>query len=161
MNRYTKYGIVSIVLIIVQTTLIQLLNLEGIMPDILAIWVVYIAIMEGQMEGMLWGFAVGLVFDFTTQEFIGLSALTKMLCGFLAGYFYNENKTRIVLSSYRFLLIVAFASFFQNVLYFIVFTRGSDVSLFRSIFVYGLTTTFYTSLFTIFPIFILSRKPQI
>ena len=52
MNRYVKYGIVSIVLIVVQTTLIQLLNLEGIMPDILAIWVVYIAIAEGQMEGM-------------------------------------------------------------------------------------------------------------
>jgi hypothetical protein len=92
MNRYIKYALVSVVLIILQTTLVHLLNLEGIIPDILAIWVIYIALMNGQMEGTLWGFSVGLVLDMTSPDFVGLSALAKTICGFLAGYFYNDAR---------------------------------------------------------------------
>jgi rod shape-determining protein MreD len=161
MNRHVKYALVSVLLIILQTTLVHLLNLEGIIPDILAIWVIYIALMNGQMEGTLWGFGIGLVLDMTTPDFIGLSALAKTICGFLAGYFYNENKTRMVLGSYRFVLIVFFVTLIQNIIYFIIFTRGSDIDLAHAVFQFGLTTALYTSIVTLFPVFIFSRKPSL
>jgi rod shape-determining protein MreD len=161
MNRYVKYALVSIVLIILQTTLVHLLNLEGIIPDVLAIWVIYIALMNGQLEGTLWGFGIGLVLDMTSPDFIGLSALAKTICGFLAGYFYNENKTKLMLGSYRFVLTVFFVTFIQNIIYFVIFTRGSDINLLHAVVQYGLTTALYTAIATLFPVFILSRRPSL
>ena len=161
MNRYAKYALFSVFLILLQTTLVHLLNLEGIIPDILAVWVIYIALMKGQMEGTLWGFGIGLLLDMTTHDFIGLSALSKTICGFLGGYFFDENKTKIVLGSYRFVLIVFIVTLIQNIIYFIIFTRGSDINLFRAIAQFGLSTTLYTSIVALFPVFIFSRKPTL
>jgi len=161
MNRYVKYSIISVLFIILQTTLVHLMNLEGIIPDILAVWVIYIAVANGQMEGMLWGFGIGLLLDLTSHDFIGLSALSKTICGFLGGYFFNENKTRLVLGSYRFILIVFFVTLIQNIVYFILFTRGSEINLLRAILQFGVTTTLYTSIVTLFPVFIFSRRPTL
>jgi rod shape-determining protein MreD len=136
----------------------RLLTLEGITPDILTIWVIYLALKEGQMAGTLWGFCIGLVFDFATGSFIGLSALTKTICGFTAGYFYNENKTPMTLSSYRFLLIILFVSLIHNTIYFIVYTQGSDIGLLRAVFQVGVATTFYTTTWSLLPMFAFARK---
>ena len=158
MNKYFRYAGISLILVLVQTTAAHLRNDEGVIPDVLAIWVVYLALTEGQMDGMLWGFAIGLLLDLTTQDFIGLSTLAKTLCGFLAGYFYNENKTRVVLGSYRFILIVFVVTLIQNTIYFAMFTQGSDINLLRAIVHYGLTTTLYTAVFTAFPVLYFSRR---
>jgi hypothetical protein len=83
------------------------------------------------------------------------------LCGFLAGYFFNENKTRMFLGSYRFILIVFVVSVFQNILYFVIFTQGSDIGLLKAIVQYGLTTTLYTAVVTIFPVLLFSRRQTV
>jgi rod shape-determining protein MreD len=158
MSRYVKYVLISIVLLVVQTVTARLLLLEGITPDILTIWIVYIALKEGQTPAMLWGFGIGLLFDLITGNFIGLSALTKTLCGFCAGYFFNENKTRLTLGSYRFLVIVFISSLVQNTIYFIIFTRGTDIGLARAVFEFGLATTIYTATTTLLPMFAFARK---
>jgi len=157
MSRYFLIAVVSIVLIVIQTTVVSLISLEGITPDVLAIWVVYLALREGQMRGTVIGFAVGLVFDLATGSFIGLSALTKTICGFMAGYFYDENKTKLILGSYRFLLIMMMSSFVHNVLYFILFTRGTEIGLLGAVFQFGFTTTLYTSALALIPLFVYSR----
>jgi len=141
-----------------QTKVMRLLTLEGITPDILAIWVVYLALKQGQLAGTLWGFCIGLAFDFVTGSFIGLSALTKTICGFTAGYFYNENKTPIILSSYRFLLIILFVTLVHNTVYFFIYTQGSDIGLLRAIFQVGVATTFYTTTWSLLPMFAFARK---
>lgn len=158
MNRYVKYGLVSLSLILIQTKLVSLVTLEGISPDLLAIWVVYIALAEGQLKGTVWGFAIGLVFDLLAGNFLGIGALSKTLCGFLGGYFFNENKTRLILGSYRFLLIVLFSSFIQNVVYFVIFTQGTDIGLARAIIQFGVTTTLYTTAVAFLPTLLFSRQ---
>ena len=52
------------------------------------------------------GFFIGLALDLLSGSdgMLGLSALTKTVAGFIAGYFYNENKTLQTLGSYRFLV---------------------------------------------------------
>lgn len=156
--KVVRYVIISVLLVIVQTSLIHLLTLEGVTPDILTIWVVYLAVREGQLRGTVWGFAVGLLFDVVSGGFFGLSALTKTVSGFCAGYFYNENKTPLTLSSYRFLVIVLIVSMIHNTLYFLIDTQGSDVGLIRAIFQVGVATTFYTTIWTLVPMFAFARK---
>src|SRR5258706_12621890 len=110
MRKLIIYCFISMLLILAQTSLLRLVSLEGITPDILTIWIVYIALKEGQLSATLSGFCIGLIVDLITGNFIGLAALTKTLAGFFAGYFYNENKTRLTLGSYRFPLIVLLTS---------------------------------------------------
>jgi rod shape-determining protein MreD len=158
MTRQLKYALVSIVLVILQSKVITLLTLEGITPDILTIWIVYLAVMEGQLPATIWGFSIGLLLDLVSGNFIGLSALTKTVAGFCAGYFYNENKTRLTLGSYRFVLMVLFVSVIHNTVYFAIYTQGSEIGLLRAVFQVGLATTFYTSICTLPPMFAFSRK---
>lgn len=158
MMRHVKYFFLTFILIVVQTQVLRLLSLEDITPDILTIWIVYIAVKNGQLSATVWGFIVGLLFDLTTGNFIGLSALTKTITGFAAGYFFQENKGQTILASYRFVIIVLIVSLISNTIYFIVFTRGSDINLWRAIFQIGMATTFYTSAVSLLPMFIFSRK---
>ncbi len=153
-----KYFLISLIFIVVQIEVASLLSLEGITPDILTIWIVYIALQKGQISATIWGFCIGLMFDFAAGNFIGLSALSKTVVGFAAGYFYGENKALISLGSYRFVLIVLIVSFIHNAVYFTVFTFGSEVTVLKAIFQIGLATTFYTAALTLLPMFVFSRK---
>ncbi len=89
MSRHLKYLFLSIVLLLVQAKTMTLLTLEGITPDLLVIWVVILALKEGQLTAMPWGFGIGLAFDLITGNFLGLSALTKTVAAFTAGYFFD------------------------------------------------------------------------
>lgn len=158
MNRTITYLFISLFLVVLQTTVARLLSLEGITPDLLVIWVVYLALTEGQLRATVWAFGIGLCMDLISGDFLGLSALTKTLCAFVTGYFYNENKTQMTLGSYRFLLIVLFAALFHNLAYFLIFTLGTDISFWRVVFQLGLTTTLYTATVSLIPMFAFSKK---
>jgi len=157
-NRTIKYLLISLLLVIVQTTIARLLSLEGITPDLLVVWLVYLALTEGQLRASVWGFGIGLCLDLISGDFLGLSALTKTLCAFVTGYFYNENKTQMTLGSYRFLLIVLLGGLFHSLTYFLIFTLGTDISFWRVVFQLGLTTTLYTATVSLIPMFAFSRK---
>ena len=158
MGKVFKYSFISYVLILVQSSVMHWVSLEGITPDLLTVWIAYIALRQGQLRATVWGFSIGLAFDLVTGNFFGLSALVKTLCGFVAGYFYNETKTALTLGSYRFLVVILVASAIQNTVYFIIFTRGSEINLLSAIFQYGLATTFYTTIVSLIPIFRFSRQ---
>ena len=158
MNRITRNILISLALIVLQTTIVRMLSLEGIQPDILIIWIVYVALTEGQMHATVWGFCVGLFMDLLSGNFLGLSAMTKTLSGFLGGYFYNENKTRLTLGTYRFLLVILFVSFLHNILYFLIYTQGSDMHFWSVVVRFGITTTLYTATLCVIPMFAFSRK---
>lgn len=153
-----KYSFISLMLVVVQTTLTRAIALGGIAPDFLVIWIVYITLKQGQLRGTIWGFSIGLFTDLLTGEFLGLSALSKTLTAFVAGYFYNENKTDLTLGSHRFLLIVLLVSFIHNTLFFFVFTLGTDLQFGGILLRYGVTTTLYTAVLSLIPMFILQRK---
>jgi len=158
MWKHLKYLLISFIIILIQTQLIPLISLKGINPDLLTIWIVYIALQKGQMQSTIWGFIIGLLFDFIVGNFIGLSALSKTITGFFAGYFYSENKAQMILGSYRFIIIVLITSFIHNSVYFVVFTFGTEISIIKAIFQIGLATTFYTAAIALLPMFFFYRK---
>ncbi len=157
-TRHVKYFFLTLLLLIIQTQVMRLFALEGITPDILTIWIVYIAIREGQVPATVWGFVIGLMFDLLTGNFVGLSAFTKTLAGFIAGYFHNEHKTALTLGSYRYIVIVLVVSLIHDMIYFVLFTRGSEITLISAVFQVGLATTFYTATMTALPMFAFARK---
>jgi rod shape-determining protein MreD len=158
MRQYFRYGIVTFLLIILQTTIIPFVSIANIVPDILIIWIVYVAIKIGQIPATVTGFIIGIAIDLVSGHFLGLSALSKTIAGFFAGYFYNENKVDYTIGNYQFLIIVGFSSLFHNIVYFVIFVQGSEIGFWTAIFRFGLFSTIYTVAFALLPMFVISRK---
>jgi rod shape-determining protein MreD len=160
MRRTIGYILLSIVLLVFSTTLLKFLAIYNIVPDILLLWIVYLAIKEGQLAGMVTGFLLGLTFDLLSgpDGMLGLSALTKTLAGFLAGYLYNENKTYQTLGGYQFLLAVGLVSLMHHAIYFLIFLQGTDIGWWRSILFYSIPDALYTTAVGLLPMFAIARK---
>ncbi len=160
MRRIFFYLFGSTVVFLLDTKLIKFLSIGDIVPDILVIWIVYIAIREGQMAGTIVGFAIGITLDLLSGHdgMLGLGALVKTLAGFTAGYFYNENKTLQTLGGYQFLLALTVVSLVHNLIYFLILLQGTDISPWGAIAFYGVPTTIYTAAFGLLPMFAFARK---
>lgn len=59
----------------------------GAFPDILTVFVVFVALRTGQKQGMTYGFAAGLASGILGGD-IGITTLAKTIEGFVAGYFH-------------------------------------------------------------------------
>jgi rod shape-determining protein MreD len=158
MQQYIRYSIATLFLLILQTTIIPFASIANIVPDILIVWIVYVAIKLGQIPATVAGFVIGIAVDLIGGHFVGLSALSKTVAGFFAGYFYNENKIDYTIGNYQFLIIVGLSSFFHNIIYFVIFVQGSEIGFWTAIFRFGLFSTIYTVAFAVFPMLIFSRK---
>lgn len=160
MAEYVRYGILLLVLVIVQKTLIWLIAVTSyeITPDILLIGIVYVSIRKGKITGSISGFLFGLLFDFFSFSFLGLMALAKATAGFTAGFFNRENKIERYTQSYVFLIIVFFCSLINNFLYFVLYFQGTILSFGDILFRYVIPTAVYTALVSIFPLIVIHRK---
>lgn len=161
MEYYFRSALIAVGLLLLQTTFIPFLSVGGFLPDLFIIWVVYVAIRRGQVEAMIAGFAVGLLQDVVTTQFFGLAALSKTVCGFAAGYFYNENNTEHTLGSYRFVLIVLLCSLIHNIIYYGIFLQGIRDSVLPALLEFSLATSLYTGIISVLPMFTFVRKYRI
>lgn len=116
-----SYYIFSVLLffpvLIIQTTIVQLVAVNGVVPDLILILLVFYAIKHGQMYGTILGFIYGFLFDLLTGSLLGSAMLSKTITGFIAGYFSNENKREGYLKSYVFSLIVLLCTLIDSTVY--------------------------------------------
>jgi rod shape-determining protein MreD len=158
MEGYFRSAGIVLVLLVLQTTFIPYLSIGGYLPDIFLAWIVYVALRKGQIEATVQGFAIGFLQDVTTTKFLGLAALAKTICAFIAGYFINENTTEQTLGSYRYIMIILLCSFAHNLVYFTVFFQGTEGSFFSQIVQFSVATTLYTGFVSLIPMFAFSQK---
>ncbi|HTY37676.1 MAG TPA: rod shape-determining protein MreD [Bacteroidota bacterium] len=158
MEHYLRSALVALALLLLQTTFLPLVSIGGFVPDVFLIWVVYVAVRRGQIEATITGFIVGLLQDAVSMQFFGLSALTKTIAGFVAGYFFNDNSTEQTLGSYRFLTIVLLSSVVHNVIYYGIFLQGIQDSVVTTTIEFSVFTGLYTVFVGMFPMFAFVRK---
>lgn len=158
MPHSVRILLITVLLVALQTTLIPFLSVANIIPDILLIWVVYTALQSGQIPATVLGFSAGLFVDLLSGQFLGLSALSKTVVGFAAGYFFNDNKVNFTIARYQFLVIVALMSLVHNLIYFTVFVQGTDIGLASAMLRFGLFATIYTTAVALLPWFVFTRK---
>jgi rod shape-determining protein MreD len=115
MREYFFGLILFFPILLVHLTLLPLVSINNTLPDLILILLVYYTLKNGQLYGTILGFIYGLLFDVITGGILGATMLTKTLAGFVAGYFYNENKKDIYFKSYSFLLIVFLSSIIDSV----------------------------------------------
>ena len=145
-------------LLIIQTTVIPLISVKGITPDLIMILLVFYSMRCGQIYGTALGFTYGFFFDLITGSLLGSTMLSKTLAGFIAGYFSNENKREIYFKSYIFLLIVMLCSVVDMVVNSFFSSIDLNTNLVRLFFEQGILPGIYTSVLGIFVIMFYPKR---
>lgn len=78
--------IFMMIFVLLQTTLMHHIAIEGVIPDLSLIVLIFLANRNGRVTGETAGFAGGLVEDFLSLSPMGFHALMKTVIGFLYGY---------------------------------------------------------------------------
>ncbi|MBD3316101.1 MAG: rod shape-determining protein MreD [Chitinivibrionales bacterium] len=86
------FGVLCISLVL-QSTLVPVVGIKGIQPDLLMVALFLLAMGQGVMPATYAGFFLGLAQDLYSPALLGQNALAKSITGFFAGLF-NEKIMR-------------------------------------------------------------------
>ncbi len=95
MHRRLAFIALLVVSFLVQTTLASEISIAGIKPDFILVVTVCLAVFEGPGRGAVFGFWGGFLEDMVSSAVMGVSSLSKVIVGYLAG----ELKNRMVSAS--------------------------------------------------------------
>jgi rod shape-determining protein MreD len=142
-------GAIIIVALVIQLTLINSVTILGMKPDLIMVVVVVFSLRKGEKEGIISGFASGLLQDFFSTSLLGINALAKTVIGFTCGII----KEKIFHEHILFIIpIITFiASFIQSILVFLLLRAfGIDYNLVWSLKQIALPEALYSSLLSPF-----------
>ena len=138
---YLKNILILILLAIIQSAIVPIFGIRGIVPDVVLIYLVFICSFRKRHEGVILGFTGGLLQDIISGGRLGISALSKSIAFFLAGTFpgnrYDKSLTLFILS----LFITSFVDQFIRLLFY---SHHDAVRLDIIIFRYVIPTSLYT-----------------
>jgi rod shape-determining protein MreD len=119
-----KWAGIFLLCFVLQTTLVPLIGIAGIVPDLLMTALFFLALRNGQVAAVGAGFFLGLAQDiFSAPSILGQNALSKTFAGFFAGFF-NERVMRV---DVVFQIVLLFAAFLVNdAVYYLVQAVKSD-----------------------------------
>ncbi|GMU96534.1 MULTISPECIES: rod shape-determining protein MreD [Ignavibacterium] len=150
--------LIFIPVLIIQTTVIPLVSIDQVVPDLILILLVYYSVTEGQIYGTVLGFIYGFFFDIVTGSLLGSTIIAKTVAGFVAGYFSSENKIDIYLMFFNFGLIVFLCALIDQIIY--SFFSAFDISsnIFLIFFQNAFLPAFYTALLSMIVIIFVPKK---
>lgn len=91
-----KSLLTGLLFVLLQITLLNLLSIRGVKPDLIVLFVVGRSLAEGPTAGVAWGFGLGLLLDGVSGGLTGLGALAYSLAGFFSGQIGpGKNITRL------------------------------------------------------------------
>lgn len=131
--------------LLIQTTIIPLLAIENVIPDLVIIILVYYAISQNQIYGTVLGFIYGFLFDIITGSLLGSTMIAKTIAGFTAGYFSSENKQDQYLIPYNFALIVLLTSLIESTITAFFSSVSFNTNIFMLFIQYSIFPSLYTS----------------
>ena len=146
--RCLVVGIILILNIILQSTLLQYIEIINIVPNTAIIIIVSFAFMRGEIEGAVIGFAAGLIQDIFFGQYIGMHALLGMFTGFLCGKLYIDFFKESFLIPLLLTICASFLYEFSFYILNILIHKYTDIMYFFKTII--LPETAYTALFSVF-----------
>lgn len=139
--------------LLVQLTVIPLIAVAGVIPDLVLISLVYYSISRDQLYGTVLGASYGVFLDLITGSLLGSSMLSKTIAGFTAGYFSTETKKEINISTYIFSLIVFICALIDSIIFSFFSAFDVQTNIFKLLFEQALLPSLYTAMVSILFIF--------
>ncbi|MBU2492564.1 MAG: rod shape-determining protein MreD [Bacteroidetes bacterium] len=137
--------LIFIPLAILQLTVVPLISIDFIVPDLILILLVFFTLRNGQIYGSILGFLLGLLFDLVSGGLIGAAMFSKTLAGFLAGYFFSEKRVETNLDSTMFIVIIFICAFVDSLFYSLLASSETDITIINLFFEFGILPAFYTA----------------
>ncbi|MHB1685788.1 MAG: rod shape-determining protein MreD [Ignavibacteriaceae bacterium] len=135
--------------LLIQTTVLPIIAVNGIVPDLIIILLVFYSMRLGQLYGTVLGFVYGFLFDLITGSLLGSTMLSLTIAGFIAGYFSNENKQDIYFKNYIFVLIIVMCSVVDSVLNSFFSSLDLNTNMIHLLLNQGLLPALYTAVISI------------
>ena len=145
-QHFIKSSIIFLILTALQLTLVPLISVGGVVPDLLIIYIVIYALRLGQLKGTFFGFVAGLFFDLISGGLVGSAMFSKTLAGFIAGYFYKDEFEELFSNTVLFTSIIFISAFVDSLFYAVLGSSDIELNLSSLIFINGLFPALYTSL---------------
>lgn len=136
-----RYVFVFAATFVLQLFVAPLFAIKDTRPDFILIAVIAVALRKGQIWGVLGGFACGVLWDTFGTEFVGLSALSKSVAGYVSGFFAGGRLDKRLNMLILFLVSVILL---HDVVYFTILSIGTPASFWEVVVGYLLGTTAYT-----------------
>ena len=147
--RVLIYTLCVIVILVLQTTVLDFIKVFNVEPNILLVFVVCIALLRGNVEGAVLGLFSGLALDMIAGTTIGFYALLGMYLGFTAGSvnkgLYKDNLLVVVFFTFLFTFAYEILVFILKVL----LPSGNITELFYSLRYIILPEAIYNSLLSV------------
>ena len=130
---------------VIQLTVIPFFEFDYVTPDLILILLVFFTLQQGQLYGTVLGFIFGFLFDLMSGGLLGSSMFAKTLAGFIAGYFFNENKSDRNTGSYFFVLVVFIAASIDSFFYALFGSAETSRNIFGVVFRHTILSGTYTA----------------
>ncbi|NQT35715.1 rod shape-determining protein MreD [bacterium] len=143
-NEILKLSVWGILIFLIQIAVAPLLEIKGIKPDLLLIFVIAVTIRRGSYAGLAAGFAMGFAQDLVSIGFLGVMVLAKSTVAFWSGK-WLENRD-IALSPLGWLILIIIAALSQGFLVSLFVLQGSQVSLINNMFYSVIPVSIYTGI---------------
>lgn len=157
--RILVWTLVIILTTVVQATIMPLISIKGVSPDLLLIIVVSVSLLFGKDHGVGTGFFAGLIQDLASGNIFGVYTISKLSTGYLFGMAERKVfKEHILLP----ILAVALATVFSGLIaMFVLIILGYKISLLPALTSRVLPAVIYNMVFSIpihRAIFVLSQR---
>jgi rod shape-determining protein MreD len=140
---------VFIPVVIIQLTVIPFISIQGVVPNLILIAVVYFSIANGQIFGTVTGASYGLVYDLISGSLVGSNMLSNTVAGFIAGYFSGETKREKYLYTYSFSLVVLISALIDAMIFSFFSVIDFNTNFLQALFNHALLPSIYTSIVSI------------
>mgnify|MGYP000085467751 CR=1 FL=1 len=155
MRKNLLWAVVVVATALLQTTWLDAIRLQGVLPDLTLLLVLYFAMFHGEERAMFTGLLGGLYQDVAGNALLG----HHILCHALIGFWVARLARRLITEHPAVKAgIVLMASVVHGTLYTgIQYVQTPDMSALQTIFSTVMPGAFYTALVTPLVFFVLSR----
>jgi len=84
--RMVAYVLIMVILMVFQSTVMELFKIGGIKPDLPLVFALCTALVKGENTGAFMGFVNGILEDIVFGRFLGFNALIKFITAYIQGY---------------------------------------------------------------------------
>ena len=147
--KYFTPLIVFIPVVLIQLTVVPFISVQGVVPNLLLIAVVYFSILDGQIFGTVTGASYGLLFDLISGNLVGSNMLSNTVAGFIAGYFSGETRREKYLYTYSFTLVVLISALINAMIFSFFSVMDFNTNFLQALFNHALLPSIYTSIVSI------------
>ncbi len=158
--KMLRLGIVTFIIYLIQTTFIQYFAIGGIIPNLMVVFVICFALTQTDYKKpMFYGFACGILLDFSSETIFGVHALLCMFGALLC----EQISTRFFKGKFFVsLLFVCVISFLYEIAYFAMsFMRYDGLSLSYALLGIALPTVAYNVAVAVVVLLIMRRSEAV